>query len=298
MNFNSINNFDGFQLLAPYSDTIFDKPSPLCNEEYQLFEKYVGQLGISGNKYLDIGCGTGDLCFYMANIGYSVTGMDFSDNMLMVARNKLALFKKAIENRSSIAKNPLHSNAKDSNLMTSVKPSLKFIKNDITVLNDIKEKYNLISALNILSYLSPPNLLISIKNFFDLLHNNGHLIFNLITPVEFETVHNKNVKNDNFDYSINYNYDKNNKIQTTRYHFNTSAIINESLTIDFVEYEHQLANILKVLSDNNFIVTKIIPDTPVFSINDSDLNYICDAIESSFSMPNGVRNIIIAANKQ
>jgi len=298
LDFNQINNYDGFQALAPYNDTFFDKPNPLENEEFMLLHKYIKQLTVPGNKFLDAGCGTGDLCFYMANNGYNVTGVDFSDNMLLVARNKLALFKQAIEARQAKGNISSYSKLIEPGILTSIKPALKFIAGDITNANGFDDKFNLISMLNTLSFLKPEKLSDSIKYLYNSLHAGGFVIMNIITKVEFEHAKTINSKNDNFDYSISYNYEKDKKIQTTRYQFNQSAIVKELFNIDFIEYEHRLIDVIKLLSSNNFVITKIIPNTPVFSINDSDISYICDAIESSFSMPNGVRNVIIAAYKQ
>lgn len=40
----------------------------------------------SGNKILDIGCGTGTLSNYLSYLGYDVTGVDFAENMISIAR--------------------------------------------------------------------------------------------------------------------------------------------------------------------------------------------------------------------
>ncbi|BCB04898.1 class I SAM-dependent DNA methyltransferase [Bacillus sp. KH172YL63] len=44
--------------------------------------------GIKGKKVLDIACGTGELSLRLAGDGYDVTGVDLSEDMLMIAKEK------------------------------------------------------------------------------------------------------------------------------------------------------------------------------------------------------------------
>ena len=39
-------------------------------------------------KHLDIGCGSGDLCFYASKITKQSIGIDFSSKMISIANNK------------------------------------------------------------------------------------------------------------------------------------------------------------------------------------------------------------------
>ena len=43
---------------------------------------------VNGSKLLDIGCGTGELSIRLLKEGYSVTGIDLSEDMLFIAREK------------------------------------------------------------------------------------------------------------------------------------------------------------------------------------------------------------------
>src|SRR5512141_1999856 len=45
-----------------------------------------------GERALDVCCGTGDLAFGLARCGAEVTGLDFSEPMLEVARKKCGAF--------------------------------------------------------------------------------------------------------------------------------------------------------------------------------------------------------------
>lgn len=43
---------------------------------------------ISGGTALDVGCGTGNYSFYLANYGFSVIGLDFSEKALQIAKGR------------------------------------------------------------------------------------------------------------------------------------------------------------------------------------------------------------------
>lgn len=49
-----------------------------------LVEKYP-----PANPVLDLGCGSGDLAIYLAQLGYQVVGIDFVESAIMKAQNKL-----------------------------------------------------------------------------------------------------------------------------------------------------------------------------------------------------------------
>jgi ubiquinone/menaquinone biosynthesis C-methylase UbiE len=47
--------------------------------------------GLRGGRILDAGCGTGEMSRVLAGIGYEMTGIDISENMLKVFRKKLSV---------------------------------------------------------------------------------------------------------------------------------------------------------------------------------------------------------------
>jgi ubiquinone/menaquinone biosynthesis C-methylase UbiE len=57
-------------------------------------------------KVLDVGCGTGDLCFLLAEMGHNVTGIDLSQKMLERARSKARVKKFEISFETGDAENP------------------------------------------------------------------------------------------------------------------------------------------------------------------------------------------------
>ncbi|MGN7399722.1 class I SAM-dependent DNA methyltransferase [Cytobacillus praedii] len=56
----------------------------------ELVKNYVSEFHVNGNKILDLACGTGELSIKFAEEGFEVTGVDLSEDMLMVAQGKAA----------------------------------------------------------------------------------------------------------------------------------------------------------------------------------------------------------------
>ncbi|MSU21618.1 MAG: methyltransferase domain-containing protein [Pedosphaera sp.] len=78
---------DLFTTIAPRYDLINDLQS-FCMHRY--WKRRLVQLARvkSGERALDLCCGTGDLAFAMARGGAMITGLDFSASMLAVARQR------------------------------------------------------------------------------------------------------------------------------------------------------------------------------------------------------------------
>ncbi|TMU85610.1 methyltransferase domain-containing protein [Bacillus sp. BHET2] len=58
--------------------------------------KQAADYSIQGNKVLDIACGTGELTLKLAVEGYDVTGVDLSQDMLMIAQEKASALNEKI----------------------------------------------------------------------------------------------------------------------------------------------------------------------------------------------------------
>ncbi len=75
-----------FTSIAPYYDTLMQ------DINYELWVDYVEELfqlfGVSPQRILDIGCGTGTPTLILARRGYEMVGLDYSEDMLKVAREK------------------------------------------------------------------------------------------------------------------------------------------------------------------------------------------------------------------
>ena len=73
--------YDG---LADWYDAEF-QPSPLEGDAWQVARRLVGE---GSGALLDIGCGTGAYAAALAELGWTVTGVDLSEDMLRRAREK------------------------------------------------------------------------------------------------------------------------------------------------------------------------------------------------------------------
>jgi len=150
-------NKNAFNEIAGINDTIFDNSDPLSNKFNINFEETIRSFKVAGNKVLEVGCGTGDLSIYLANAGYNVTGIDFSENMSTVCRNKLRVYKESIKKRNELISNPRFVKDNDVNKLTvlsNVNPIIKFITEDISQVSENLEQYNIIAGVNFLSFLS------------------------------------------------------------------------------------------------------------------------------------------------
>ncbi len=68
--------YDELMKDVPYDDWI------------KLIEEKSQAHGLKGNKVLDLACGTGELSIRLASLGFDVTGVDLSEDMLTVAQAK------------------------------------------------------------------------------------------------------------------------------------------------------------------------------------------------------------------
>ena len=84
---------DVFHEYAGFYDALYEDKDYLkeCLFIREVFEKY-GDLPV--NSLLDLGCGTGSHALHFADMGYTVTGVDLSEEMLDIARRKTESDKK------------------------------------------------------------------------------------------------------------------------------------------------------------------------------------------------------------
>ncbi|OEH93677.1 class I SAM-dependent DNA methyltransferase [Bacillus solimangrovi] len=77
--------YDKLMQDAPYDDWL------------KLTRRMADQYGISGNRLLDLACGTGELSIRLSKQGWNVSGVDLSDDMLAVAQEKAVHEKQIID---------------------------------------------------------------------------------------------------------------------------------------------------------------------------------------------------------
>ncbi len=101
--------------------------------------KQASDYSIQGKKVLDIACGTGELSLKLAAEGYDVTGVDLSQDMLMVAQEKASalnekihLFQQDMSELDSLG---------EYDIITIFCDSLNYLENEQDVKNTFKSVY-------------------------------------------------------------------------------------------------------------------------------------------------------------
>ena len=113
-----------------------------------------------GGPVLELGCGTGRLLLPLVRVGQEVTGVDASEEMLAIARSKLAGERAAVQGRATL------------------------LPGDITEFQ-IERRYGLVViAYNTLMHLNPPSLAFCLGNARRHLRPGGALFIDVDNPIE------------------------------------------------------------------------------------------------------------------
>lgn len=122
---------------------------PAAFHRVRIVSEFLAGLNKKGLKIVDLGCGGGDLAFYLARKGYEVTGIDRSRKMLEVAESRRAELPKNIQNR------------------------VHFLRGEAGKIK-LNEKFDVVTALGFIGYLPNDGVLFNIANA--LLKPNGYVI--------------------------------------------------------------------------------------------------------------------------
>ncbi|SHE95256.1 class I SAM-dependent DNA methyltransferase [Alkalibacter saccharofermentans] len=166
----------------------------LINEDVD-YDKMVNWLdikikekNISANSLLEIGCGTGNVSIPLSKLGYNVTGMDISDEMLSVADEK------------SFAEGS----------------SVRWMKGDVCNFANTEKYHAAVSCLDTINYiLGEEDLDNAFKNIYNSLEKGGVFIFDINTKYRLKDVygnHSFNYVSDDLCYIWNCFYDSENDI--------------------------------------------------------------------------------------
>lgn len=114
---------------------------------YEYIEQFLNSL--NGNNILDVGCGTGKFSGYFYSKGYNVTAIDFSEEMLKIAKQNY--------------------------------PKINFLRKDICNYKSNK-KFDGIFAKYVLFHLPPEDLMKVLNNFYKMLNEHGQICVILDIP--------------------------------------------------------------------------------------------------------------------
>lgn len=294
-----ISNRENFEKFAPLYDTMLSREKLLENPFYNDVKNNLQELGC-GTRLLDAGCGTGDLCIFFANDGYNVTGVDYSDKMLIVARNKVSLYKAHMTVRKQMTEDPkFQKNNTGAPELSSVRPKMKFLVGDVLDMSAVKDNFDVVTMTDTLAYIAPESLGRLFSSVGARLAQGGHFCVALNTELSF----NGRVKRPedyykNFmNYSSGFSYDESLGAYRLEMNFKVGEAITEPVDVVLYEFHHPLRSFIDRFTAAGFQIVRMVPNTPVFSHDESDLNMIIQNIESTFAMPNGVFSVMIVGRK-
>jgi len=193
-------------------------------------------------KVADIGCGTGNLCFYLASLGHEVIGVDLSEEMLTVAEQK--------RNESSMP----------------IKRKINFLCQDMRFLKLPTTVDIVVSFCDSLNYLqTSSDLNNTFRNVYNQLKDDGFFIFDILS---IEKMRNEIGNEKHFEVSdeticIWQNFWNE---QEQLLHYDVSFLVqqNDDLYKRFDEYHIQkgytIEKVRAILSNNNFIIIKEFAD--------------------------------------
>lgn len=144
--------------LANYYDLL------MFDVDYKKWTQYImdifSKYGKNPSNILDIACGTGRITIELASLGYKMTGVDISEEMLSVAENN----------------------------MRNSKHRATFIKQDMVNIS-IKEKFDCVLCLcDGVNYVEEYELIKYFQNVYNVLNDNGIFIFDISTLYKLQHI--------------------------------------------------------------------------------------------------------------
>jgi len=294
-------NRENFDKLAPLYDTYLDLSFEVETNWYGEIEVRFRELGTVNNKVIDIGCGTGTFGIYLGNLGYNVMGLDSSSNMLIVARNKLKLFNSSREDmRQTLMQHPYmvaDPNAKVH--LSKIKPMIRFIQGDILEAQSVKESFGGATMFDALSYIHPSRLDTLFANVSSIVLPNGFFCVLFFTDLFFKAnIGSANVEKEMVDYSVETSWaDESHRTIRRRLSFKAAKSVPASADIEFVEYSHSIRDIASLYEKHGFQIQKMVCDTHICAEDEGNISQICDAVERSYELANGVRKVLMIGRK-
>ena len=227
----------------------YNKLIPL--DFYLQYQELINKYGVFSNV-LDLGCGSGTLCFLLKNDFNEVFGLDLSQEMLMIAQDENMKAKKGVH----------------------------FINQDFNDLQLNENSYDLIvSTLDSLNYIETASFKKVVEKVSSSLVVDGFFIFDVITKFYSDEIVNDHYQSEAFaefeyDWSVN-------KV--------ANSIIKHELTISdyqdcyyetHYQYIHNEKLIIEQLASNNLEVIETIEETNELNTAEaSRVYYVCQRRE-------------------
>ncbi len=148
-----------YEVLAAYYDRIMEDVdyTAWCEGYQTCFERY----GLSAHKVLDLACGTGNITIPMAKMGYEMTGLDLSSEMLALAQQKADMEKVRI----------------------------RFSEQNIALFDAGNDYDAAICSFDGYNYLtSPKDVTSSFARVYETLKTGGIFIFDVTTPYKYQHI--------------------------------------------------------------------------------------------------------------
>src|SRR5512133_2616291 len=106
----------------------------------------------AGSRILDVGCGSGWLCEYLARLGYRVTGLDISPELIRLANERLSSLPYGVDQQT--------------------KPSYRFLVHDIEAA-PLSETFDAVICYDALHHFEDENAVL--RNIGEMLELGGQL---------------------------------------------------------------------------------------------------------------------------
>ncbi len=201
----------------------------------------------------DLGCGTGELTLMLAQCGYDMIGIDASEEMLMVLRDK----------------------AQDLEIFEN----LLLLKQDLCALNLYGTINAAVSTFDTFNHIKDFDS--AIKNAAFFMEEGGVFLFDMNTPYKHETI----LANNEFlleaeDASCQWknHYDAKKGIITISLQINDSET-GETITESFCEYTHSLTEIKQTLEKYGFELESVVDGETFETLHEKSQRFLFCAVK-------------------
>lgn len=173
--------------------------------DYDLFIELVRKYIPCDKHILDAGCGTGHVSIMLADLGYQVTALDISSDMLSILRHKMDVYDIHFPIYEADLCDPLPKNCFDA----------------------------VVSFLDVINYIDDYEL--ALKNIYETLSDQGIFIFDISTVSYFKELVGYHEEESFEDFSYKWNIKKGNDENAVVHHLS----ITNSLNKEFSETHYQ-----------------------------------------------------------